>query len=139
MENTFEHADLFQEELDGAANLIDSVVDLGAPLLEDEPPEEREAVAVKEPEYEVPDTPATPELSGKTRTVRGKEYPVEYFYEKDGKYFWKPEHKPGSNFIYGSGEDDADLIADLSFAGNEIARTTFCLVVRLVSLRWLFT
>ena len=122
MENTFEHADLFQEELDGAANLIDSVVDLGAPLLEDEPPEEREAVAVKEPEYEVPDTPTTPELSGKTRTVRGKEYPVEYFYEKDGKYFWKPEHKPGSNFIYGSGEDDADLIADLSFGANEIAR-----------------
>ena len=40
MENTFEHADLFQEELDGAANLIDSVVDLGAPLLEDEPPED---------------------------------------------------------------------------------------------------
>jgi hypothetical protein len=122
MENTFEHADLFQEELDGAANLIDSVVDLEAPILEEEPPEEREAVAVKEPEYEVPDTPATPELSGETRTVRGKEYPVEYFYEKDGKYFWKPEHKPGSGFIYGSGEDDADLIADLSFAGNEIAR-----------------
>ena len=122
MENTFEHADLFQEELDGAANLIDTAVDLGAPLLEDEPPEEREVVAVKEPEYEVPDTPEPPELSGETVEVRGKQYPVEYFNEVDGKLFWKPEHKPGSGFIYGSGEDDADLIEDLSFAGNEIAR-----------------
>lgn len=122
MENTFEHADLFQEQLDGAANFLDLDIDLGAPLLEEEPTKEREAVAVKEPEYEVPDPPKPTELSGKMVEVRGKEYPVEYFNEVDGKLFWKPEHKPGSGFIYGSGEDDASLMEDLSFYGNELAR-----------------
>lgn len=122
MENTFEHADLFQEELEDTGTTLDLLIDLGAPIVEEEP-EQREVVAQEEPEYDpTPASKPVTEFSGKTRTVRGKEYPVEYFYEKNGKYFWKPEHKPGSGFIYGSGEDDADLFEDLSFAGNEIAR-----------------
>ena len=122
MENTFEHADLFQEELEDTGTTLDLLIDLGAPIVEEEP-EQREVVAQEEPEYDpTPASEPVTEFSGKTRTVRGKEYPVEYFYEKNGKYFWKPEHKPGSGFIYGSGEDDADLFEDLSFAGNEIAR-----------------
>ncbi len=101
MEDKYQdHADLFEQELEGADTGIELIIDTDAPILE-EPPEKPEVVESG--------SPITLDLGVAVEPEPEPE---------------KPKFVPnkGSGFIYGSGDPDASLAQDLSYFGNEVFR-----------------